>query len=158
MTLSDPALSPHYIIANCFLLQRADAVNGYKSRYITRQSSINNASLVTNNTRVREDISAVPTAFRCQLVVEAENLLSIIYCPGSNCQLSLQPSWQSAFSAFSAAAGGCLCTRQEQTLAPPLVGETQRPPACVWLLSALVEFLDLVLIGILPLHRDTTLS
>ena len=43
MILSDTPLSPHYIIANCFQPQRAEAVNGYKSRYITRQRSINNA-------------------------------------------------------------------------------------------------------------------
>ena len=80
MTLSDPALSPHYIIANCFLPQRADAVNGYKSRYIRGgQSSINNASLVTTGIRDNTadtgvtDISAVPTKFQSQLV-ETENL------------------------------------------------------------------------------------
>ena len=43
MILSDTPLSTHYIIANCFQPQRAEAVNGYKSRYIMRQRSINNA-------------------------------------------------------------------------------------------------------------------
>ena len=140
MTLSDPALSPHYIIANCFLPQRADAVNGYKSRYITGQSSINNAPLVTNariteRTQGSQIFQLLPPSFRVSCWWNLQRTCCRSFTAPGDCQspniVSLRPSWQCVFSASSAAAGGCRCILQELTPAPPLVGETQRPPACV---------------------------
>ena len=107
------------------------------------------------------NISAVPTEFLCHLEETANlQLAAVDHLLPRVIAVSLQPSWQCAFSVVSAAAEVCLCIRQGQIQVRPLVGETGRHPACE-LLSALVESLILELLDsppAAPPRRDTTLS
>ena len=91
---------------------------------------VTNARDNTTDTQGSQIFQPIPTEFPCHLEETANlQLAAVDHLLPWVIAVSLQPSWQCVFSVFSAAAEVCLCTRQEQTLGPPLVGETRRHPA-----------------------------
>ena len=91
---------------------------------------VTNARDNTTDTQGSQIFQPIPSEFPCHLEETANlQLAAVDHLLPWVIAVSLQLSWQCVFSVFSAAAEGCLCTRQEQTRVPPLVGETRRHPA-----------------------------